>query len=506
MEYLPGGGQMKEADQYTIQTLGIPSLELMERAAGECVCFMEEKGLDLSSVCVVCGSGNNGGDGFAVARLLLGKGEKVTAVMIGNRSSATKETAFQMEQFEKAGGVISDEYKADEYSIIVDGIFGVGLSRKIEGRYAGVIEKMNQSSGVKVAIDIPSGVSADTGRVLGCAFRADYTVTFQARKIGLLLYPGKEYAGNVEKREIGISELPLEQNPHTAIALSEKDYASLLPERPGDSHKGTYGKLLVIAGSKGMSGAAYLNAYAAYTAGAGLVQIYTPEENRPILQQLLPEAIIRPYEVCREEELKELLGWATVVLAGSGLGKGENARKIMEILLREGRVPTVVDADGLNLIAERPELMKKRKHKDYIFTPHMKEMERLCGKPAAEIKANRLLELEKYVEKEDLTCVLKDSRTAVQSGKGRACLNLTGSSAMAKAGAGDVLAGIIAGLLAQGMTCENAARLGVYLHGRAGEKAGEELGIYSVLARDLIRQLGPALKEIEKIKKINQIK
>ena len=162
-------------------------------------------------------------------------------------------------------------------------------------RYRELIRQMNASSGTKVAVDIPSGVSADTGQVLGIAFAADYTVTFQARKIGLLLYPGKEYAGQVIPREIGISEAPLEQDPGTAVLLSEQEYAQLLPERPEDSHKGTYGRQLVIAGSKGMSGAAFFNAAAAYAAGAGLVQIYTPEENRPILQQLLPEAIISCY-------------------------------------------------------------------------------------------------------------------------------------------------------------------------------------------------------------------
>lgn len=492
---------MKEADQYTIQTLGVPSLELMERAAKECVRFLEERHLDLSSVCVVCGSGNNGGDGFAVARLLIGKGKKVTTVMAGNLSHATPETRVQMEQFEKAGGVISDEYRPGEYSIIVDAVFGVGLSRSVEGKYADLIRQMNQDQGIKIAVDIPSGVSADSGAVLGCAFRADYTVTFQDRKIGLLLDPGRGYAGAVEPRRIGICEEPLAKDPHTAITLGEEEYAALLPERPADSHKGTYGKLLVIAGSKGMSGAAYLNGYAAYTAGAGLVQIYTPEENRPILQQLLPEAIIRPYESFREKELRELLSWADVALAGSGLGTGDTSRRIMELVLGEGRIPTVIDADGLNLIAENPEWMKSRKHSSYIFTPHMKEMERLTGEPVPEIRDRRLEILRAFVEQEDVTCVLKDSRTLVQGKGGRPCLNLTGSSAMAKAGSGDVLAGIIAGLLAQGMACEDGARLGVYLHGRAGQRAQVEMGSYSVLARDLVRWLGPVIKEEEKIKK-----
>lgn len=486
---------MKAADQYTIQTLGVPSLELMERAALACVRFFEERHLDLSSACVVCGSGNNGGDGFAVARLLIEKGKKVTAVMAGNPSHATQETRVQMEAFRKAGGRISDEYEPNEYSIIVDAVFGVGLSRKVEGRYEALIRRMNQAGGVKVAVDIPSGISADTGCVMGCAFRADYTVTFQARKIGLMLSPGREYAGRIVKKEIGISEKPLEEDLKTPAVHTEEEYFRLLPKRPEDSNKGTYGKLLVIAGSRGMCGAAYLNAFAAYTAGAGLVQIYTTEENRPILQQLLPEAVLKPYRNFDKEELKELLSWADVVLAGSGMGTGENSRQIIETLIKEGQIPTVVDADGLNLIAKDQEWLLEKKHENYIFTPHMKEMARLTGEEVSKIKEDRLQVLSGYAQSKGLTCVLKDSRTLIQSIGGRPWLNLTGNSAMAKAGAGDVLAGIIAGLLSQGLTCEEAAVLGVYLHGKAGDLAREELGSYSVMARDLIRYLGPAMRE-----------
>lgn len=497
MEYLPGGGQMKAADQYTIQTLGVPSLELMERAAGECVRFFEEAGLDLSHVCIVCGSGNNGGDGFAIGRILLEKGGKVTLLMAGNRSHCTEETAVQMERFVQAGGRISDQWESGEYSIIVDAVFGVGLSREVGGSYRELIRQMNASSGTKVAVDIPSGVSADTGQVLGIAFAADYTVTFQARKIGLLLYPGTKYAGQVIPREIGISEVPLEKDPGTAVLLSEQEYAQLLPERPEDSHKGTYGRLLVIAGSKGMSGAAFFNAAAAYTAGAGLVQIYTPEENRPILQQILPEAIVKPYQDYDREEILGLLSWADVVLCGSGLGAGETSRKILETVALEGEKPAVIDADGLNLLGAHREWLSGLRHRDYIFTPHLKEMERLTGIHTDQIRANRLEALRTLAAETGLGCVLKDSVTLIQKGEGRTYLNPTGNSAMAKAGSGDVLAGIIAGLLAQGISCEAAALLGTWLHGRAGDLAREEKGRYSVLARDLIGKLAQAMKETD---------
>ncbi len=498
MRYLPGACQMKEADQYTIHTLGVPSLVLMERAAAACVKYMRERDMDLSDVCIVCGSGNNGGDGFAIARMLIEDGHRVTAVMAGNKERCTSECKEQIRLFEKAGGIVGNEFEAGEYSIIIDAVFGVGLSRNIEGRYAKLLDAMNESRALKFAVDIPSGISADTGNVLGIAFAADVTVTFQEMKFGMGIYPGKEYAKEVVIADIGISGAPFKEDPEVVCKLTEQDYRALLPARMEDSNKGTYGKVLVIAGSKGMCGAAYFNAKSAYLAGAGMVRIYTAEENRAVLQTLLPEAVMTAYEDFDEKELLRLLSWADVVCMGSGIGMEETAKKLAETVFRNNRRPCVVDADGLNLMAGHPKAFEQRLHDQYILTPHMKEMSRLTGMSVKEIKEDRLKALKRFLGDKNagVTCILKDADTVTYTDGKRACLNCSGNCAMAKAGSGDVLAGLTAGLLAQKRGCFEAAVLGAYLHGRAGDSAREEKGVYSVLAEDIMKHISIAFKHL----------
>lgn len=494
MKYIPDAAQMKAADQYTINDLGVPSLKLMENAALSCIEVMKEKSLDLSHVCVVCGSGNNGGDGFAIARLLAKDNIHVTVVMAGNVNRCTKETFYQIEQLKKTGITFVTEYKESDYSVIVDAIFGVGLSRDIEGHYKSLIEQMNRVEGIKFAVDISSGISADNGKVLGTAFKADYTVTFQATKVGHILYPGKEYSGEVIVKNIGISEEYFKNNPEVAVTYDSRDYRKFLPARKEDSHKGTYGKLLIIAGSKGMSGAAYMNAMSAYMTGAGLVQIYTAEENRVILQQQIPEAIIATYTSFDESEVRKLIKWADAVCIGSGIGVSEISEKILKTVLFESEVPCVIDADGLNILSKHMWYLDKKRHNNYIFTPHMKEMSRLTGADVGTIKTERKRIIEEFTNKYNLTCVLKDSRTTVKSLNERIAINLSGNSSMAKAGSGDVLAGIISGLLVQTGNCYQAAVLGTYIHGRCGDVARREKGSYSVMARDLIDSISTVLK------------
>lgn len=495
MQYFFNGRQMRAADHYTIQELGVPALELMERAAKSCVEVMEREHLDLSKPCVVCGSGNNGGDGFAVARMLAERGSLVRVCLVGNASHATEETRTQMERLRKTGVGISDEYSPDEYSIIVDAVFGVGLNRKIEGRYAQVIRQMNEAQAVRFAVDIPSGISADSGLVLGTAFRADITVTFQSKKLGMMLSPGREYAGKVVTARIGIDTEQAEQEPDAVYAPEPEEYRRMLPGRPEDSNKGTFGKLLVIAGSEGMSGAAYLNAMAAYCCGAGLVQIYTPGENRAVLQILLPEAIVCTYESFDREEILRLLGWADAVCIGSGLGTGRRSGDILKTVLEEARVPCLIDADGLNLLAEHPGYWESMSAPSVVLTPHMKEMARLLSCDVADLKERRTELLRAFISRHPAVCILKDSRTMTAAPGKQFCISLSGNSAMAKGGSGDVLAGVVSGLMVQGLSARDAAILGVYLHGRAGDLARKEKGPYSVLARDLISQLSSAFSE-----------
>lgn len=499
MQLWVNAAQMKAADQYTIQKLGVPSLELMEHAAQACVQVLEDEKVDLSHVCVVCGSGNNGGDGFAIARILQNNRYSVEIFCVGNPEHYTEETQEQMHRLQECGGKITYGMpQEDSYSVIIDAVFGVGLSRKVEGRYRQVIEQMNRMRGTKFAVDIPSGLSATTGCILGCAFKADYTVTFQLKKIGLELSQGRTMAGRVIVPDIGISTDSICEDQEIVRTAGKDIYRKMLPDRPEDSNKGTYGRLLVIAGSKGMAGAAYLNAHAAYMTGAGLVRIYTSSDNREILQTLLPEAIITTYEeYYNKEELLSLLTWADSVCIGSGLGMSRLSEKILKTVIEYVKVPCLIDADGLNLLAENKNYLNQMAERRFVITPHMKEMSRLTGTPVEELKADRIQILKDFISRYRITCVLKDSRTLIASEEKGIRMNLTGNSAMAKAGSGDVLAGVISGWMVQGKEAEDAAELGTYIHGLSGDLAKFEKGVYSVMARDLIEYISKALMKLE---------
>ena len=490
MKYVLNAKQMKEADSRMIQQIGIPSLVLMERAAQQCVEMINREKRDFHTALVVCGSGNNGGDGFAVSRMLYEEGILVEVAFVGKMESRSRETEIQMEILQKIGVPI------------IDAVFGIGLCRKIEGRYADVIERMNRYQGYKVAVDIASGVSADTGEILGVAFRADMTITFAYAKAGQLYYPGAVYTGKLMVRPIGIWNPALEKEKDVYYHFERGDLSARMPERRPDSNKGTYGKLLVIAGSKGMSGAAYLAAKAAYATGAGLVRIYTDESNRQILQQLLPEAVLSTYDSEESEpfgELQSLLAWADVVCMGSGLGRSETSEKLVKMVWEQNEKPCVLDADGLNIWSGFSETERMMHKASYVFTPHVKEMERVSGNSVASIKEHRKEILEKFVDKYNVCTVLKDSRTLVAGKEQKIYMNISGNAAMAKAGAGDVLAGVIAGIMAQGVTPYEAATLGVYLHGLGGDAAKESKGAYSVLAQDIIEGISDVLKRIEEL-------
>lgn len=498
MQLWVNAAQMKAADQYTIQKLGVPSLELMEHAAQACVQVLEDEKVDLSHVCVVCGSGNNGGDGFAIARILQNNRCSVETFCVGNPEHYTEETQEQMHRLQECGGKITYGMpQEDSYSVVIDAVFGVGLSRKVEGRYRQVIEQMNRMRGTKFAVDIPSGLSATTGCILGCAFKADYTVTFQLKKIGLELSQGRAIAGRVIVPDIGISTDSICEDQEIVRTAGKDIYRKMLPDRPEDSNKGTYGRLLVIAGSKGMAGAAYLNAHAAYMTGAGLVRIYTFSDNREILQTLLPEAIITTYEEYNKEELLSLLTWADSVCIGSGLGMSRLSEKILKTVIEYVKVPCLIDADGLNLLAENNNYLNQMAERRFVITPHMKEMSRLTDTPVKELKADRIQILKDFISRYRITCVLKDSRTLIASEEKGIRMNLTGNSAMAKAGSGDVLAGVISGWMVQGKETEDAAELGTYIHGLSGDLAKFEKGVYSVMARDLIEYISKALMKLE---------
>lgn len=488
MRYLVTAQEMKQYDKNTIEYLGIPGPVLMERAALAAEDFLKERFdavKERTKVLIFAGVGNNGGDGLALARLLAADGYTVAVRIVGNPEKATEQWKGQWRILQHFPVKTDSNMRTDEYNVIVDALFGVGLSRPVEGIYAETVQEMNAAEGYKLALDVPSGICSDTGRVLGCAFLADATVTFGFCKRGLMMYPGTDYAGQVRIVNVGIGpESFLGQIPEMyTLEKGEKCF----PVRKPSGNKGTFGKALLIAGSNGMAGAAILAARAMYRTGAGMVKVITAEENRQILQQGIPEAL---YGSCRQ--LSESLEWADVIAIGPGIGREEQALQCLRSVVEKSRKPLVLDADALNLLAEESgkvlteELrIQGAEGRTILLTPHVGELSRLLHRTIPECKQDLPGCARALAERFHGVAVAKDARTIVCKEQGTYYLNTTGNSGMATAGSGDVLTGVITGLLAQGTEAFPAAVNGVYLHGLAGDLAAKLRTEYGVMAGDI---------------------
>ena len=513
MKYALGSGQMKEVDRYTIETVGIPSMVLMEKAAMAVVRHTKELCSEQDTILAVCGYGNNGGDGIAAARILFMEGYSVAIYMVGEKTAATKETKQQLKIAKKIGVPMLHKVKWEEYTVIIDAIFGIGLSRNITGEFRKIVEDINRSAARVVAVDIPSGVCADDGRIFGTAVKAECTVTFGYQKTGCLLFPGSEYSGNVFVEDIGFATGGLTEAPNRFYF--DESPEALLPLRLKNSNKGTYGKVLVIAGSKNMSGAAYFAATAAYRMGVGLVRILTAKENREILQRQIPEAVLTTYETLEEgiseadaESIREAVAWASVIVLGPGLGQSVMSARIVNYVIGNCKAPLIVDADGLNIISRmitervpeeegvegRIRYLAKLLPAETILTPHKKELSVLTGIPLADLVGCLIDSSASCTYNNDLIYVKKDVRTIVSFGNSD-YINVSGNDGMATAGSGDVLAGMIAGLLAQGEVPKMAAMAGCFLHGLAGDVAAKKKGPRSMLASDILEAIPDILQE-----------
>lgn len=494
--------EMKELDRNTIENMGVPSCVLMERAALKTVEEMErvfsaEKSRE--RILCVCGSGNNGGDGIAAARILWLHGYRAEIFLAGNPERMTEETGRQFRIACNYHVPVVNNPVWDEYTTIVDAVFGVGLARPVEGRYGELIRRMNGTSAWKVAVDIPSGINGDTGAEMGIAFHADLTVTFGFGKAGLFLYPGRMLAGRVVTADIGIYAKPDE--PGECWYLEAEDIRSL-PERIPSGNKGTFGKVLAVAGSPGMCGAAFFCGGGAFAAGAGMVRIFTPEVNRIPLQTMLPEAVL----ICTDGEAarEEAFRWSDVLIIGPGLGTSEESRGRAEWFLSHAAAagkPVILDADGLNLLSAHPE-WRKYLGAHVTLTPHVGEMSRLTGKSIEEIRNSRIGTAVSFAKETGAVCVLKDACTVTAAPDGRVWVNLSGNPGMAAAGSGDVLAGVLAGMHCMYLSCPEKkddpgrlAALGVFLHGRAGDMAAEKKGMHGMRAGDLIPEISRAVQD-----------
>lgn len=532
VQYITNREEIQAIDRYSIEKIGIPSMVLMERAAMSVVQMVTEyvDELNLGAIHPVCvlivtEGGNNGGDGLAIARMLADLDYEVTVWQIGGVQHETEQYAAQkhiLDQLEipvlyGCSEDIMQDIRRPRYDVILDAIFGVGLKREITSPQKEVIELLNQAGGLKCAVDIPSGIDSTTGKVLGTAFRADVTVTFGAMKLGHILGDGPAYAGDVLVADIGFPAQTFRENPPQCYSYEIHDLAKLPPRR-SDGNKGTFGKVTVIAGSEEICGAAILSATSAYRTGCGLVEVITHVNNREAIQKKLPEALLHVYDSKETaiDLIRKAEAWADVIVIGPGIGLTATSLSLVREVL-SGKKPLIFDADAITILSEQPELMKHRIRRvddgkehdisegyeriddsviqrlDMVLTPHMKEMERISGIPMGQLK-EQPVQSARYLSEQGCICVLKDARTVVtEPGRSDAYINLSGNDGMAVGGSGDVLTGVIAGLYAQGLGLAEAARMGVYIHGLAGDAAAERCGHYSMLAGDIIEGLTEVL-------------
>ncbi len=494
MKRIVNGKEMKAIDSFSIGTIGIPSPVLMERAAlsvAEEMMKEERIGKEADILCCA-GAGNNGGDAVAIARILHCYGYQTRVFMAGKPEKQTDEVKMQLKICRNLGIAIQDSLMLEQADVVVDGLFGIGLNSPVRTPFDLYIREINawhQSAGGRLiyAVDIPSGISSDNGQIMGEAVCADVTVTFGCKKCGLVLYPGRTYAGKTIISDIGFPKEALEANVPQGIVMGEEDL-TLLPERKPDSNKGTYGKVLLIAGQKNMSGAAYFAGAAAYRMGAGLVRILTPEANRVILQTLLPQAMINIIEETDDEKVDEMIAWCDVLVAGPGIGTEETTAALLHTFIERSHQPWILDADGLNLLAKHPKWYDGLKNR-CIVTPHIGEMARLTGLTASALKADRAAACLNFARAHEVICVMKDSSSVISDGH-TVCYNETGNHGMAKGGSGDVLAGMIGAIAAQGADLFYTACLSAYLHGAAGDLAAAKKSHHGMTADDLLESAG----------------
>lgn len=502
---------MQALDRHAIEELGIAQAALMElagRAVADGVSSLVENPDD--AVLCLAGTGNNGGDAIVAARHLRERGHPVTIVLVGDRERLSEGCRHQAEVASRCGLEVLNEEGSDAadriadllpaHAVVVDGLFGTGLDRPIEGWRRTVVERVEVEARRVVAVDIPSGVDADTGAVLGAAVRADLTVCFQYPKVGHASFPGRDLAGELRVVDIGIPSLHLEKVGPVAVWTRDEALRDALPPRGPDSHKGSFGRLLVLAGQPDAPGSALLAARAGMRAGAGLVTIGSDDATIARIAPALLELMGRSLGAGRIDptRLGEALPGTSALVVGPSLAPDKATLGLLEALLPL-RAPIVLDAGALGALALRSDLTRGRQGPT-IITPHPGEAARLLGlDTAVPVQADRLAAARRLAERTGAITVLKGAATVVAEPGGAVALSSRGSPGLATAGTGDVLAGIIGGLLAQGVEPGLAARAGVELHGWAGERASAALGERAVLASDVVRYLGGPIHGIDEL-------
>lgn len=500
---------VREIDRLTIKKYGVPGLVLMENAGRATADVLLDNFGYVAKVAVFAGGGNNGGDGFVISRHLISAGLDVDTYILSNPKSYRGDALTNYKALKNIGANIIElknnlrKYKQAE--VIVDAIFGTGLDREVSGFYKKVIEFINTQGVPTIAVDIPSGLDANSGQPLGTAVLADITVTFVLSKLGLSIYPGVEFAGEVYVADITTPKFLEDEVPYEL--LTSETIEGILTPRYEDTHKGTYGHLFILAGSPGKSGAAALSALGAQRIGTGLVTVGAPKSLNPILEQKTTEAMTEPMPetnletfgpVSIERALEIAAEKKTAIAIGPGISTTNETREFLYEIIRNSELPMVIDADAITLVADNPKILQETKA-PIVLTPHPGEMSRLAKISTEEVQADRINVARDFSTKFNCYLVLKGARSVISTPQGEIFINTTGNAGMASGGMGDILTGIIGGLLAQQIEPTNACKLGVFVHGLAGDIIAEQNGESGIIASDVANSVPKAIKEIPKM-------
>ena len=502
--------QMAAMDQFSIKEMKIPGVVLMENAGLQVFRYIYrhfQHHLKNKRILVLCGAGNNGGDGFVIARHLHNHGAHVDVFLLTPEEKIAGDARINLDilkQIQCPVKVVSDiPENIPVPDLIVDAMLGTGVKGAPRGLFAGFTEWANAQNCPVVAVDLPTGVNADTGAVEGPAIEADATLTFALPKRGLLFYPGRKHAGDLQVVDISMPRQAIEEEDSGVYLLQAQDIRRMLPDRPGDAYKNSCGMAAVIAGSRGLTGAACLTSSAIMNAGAGLCYLAAPRSLDVIYESRLLEVVLWPMEDQNEgrltiEHAPGLLaktGKMTAIAIGPGLGSAKATGQLVKQLLKDLDKPLVLDADGLNLVADETHLLASFQN-EIVLTPHPGEFSRLTGLSTGDIAANRIELVKDFCMKWGAVIVLKGAPTVIGTPSGKVYINPTGNAGMATAGSGDVLTGIITGLLAQGLSAEQAALTGVFVHGVSGDLARDDNGTMGMVAGHILENIAPALNKI----------
>lgn len=489
---------MRAVDNYCIEVLGIPGIVLMENAALKLVRNLElEK---YNSYAVVCGKGNNGGDGFAAARHLVVIGKKVEVFLVGLEEGMSqdcrtnynilKNMGIRINKIKNVEDVAEFRNSIENSEVVVDAIFGTGLSKNVEGIYDLVISIINENSSNIIAVDVPSGFNGAAGKVMGNCIRANKTITFELYKKGFLSYGSHKYTGDIIVEDIGIPSSAIDRFHENEFIVDETIIKSRLKVRDRYAHKGDYGRVFIAAGSKGYTGAAYIAAEAAVRSGAGLVTLCCSEEIQPILSFKLTEAMT--VGIGEANRINSMLEGCSSIAAGPGMGNNESTSEFIKFILEKAECPVVLDADGINILKDRLSLLDKAKNK-VIITPHPGEMSRITGLSVEYIQENRIETAREFAKRHKVIVILKGYNTVITDGE-TVLINPTGNSSMASGGMGDCLTGIIASFIGQGYKPMEAALLAVYIHGCCGDKLSKDM--FCVSATSVLNSLPYVIKDL----------